>query len=115
MQQNTPNAMLQQQIQDCIQDCLNCHQVCQDEANKMRQQGQNTDHVNLLLDCAELCLTTAHFMQHNSPLAGYVNQACAQVCRHCEDVCAQVGMNDCANACHTCANSCEQIVKMTAI
>ena len=115
MQQNTQNAMLQQQIQDCIQDCLNCHQVCRDQAHAMRQQGQNTDHVNLLLDCAELCLTAAHFMQHNSPLAGYVTQVCAQVCTHCKETCNQAGMNDCANACDICANSCQQMTKMVAM
>ena len=110
MQQNTQNAMLQQQIQDC----LNCHQVCQSMANSM-QQDQNTTHRNLLLDCAELCLTAAHFMQHSSPLAGYVTQACTQVCTHCKEVCAQAGMNDCANACDICANSCQQMVKMVAL
>jgi hypothetical protein len=112
MQQNSQNPMLQQQMQDCIQDCLNCAQVCQDKANSM--QGQNTDQVNLLLDCAELCTTAAHFMQHSSPVYGYVCQACAQVCTHLEDVSAQAGMDDIANACKNCAYSCQQIVKMVA-
>jgi len=114
MQQNTQNAILQQQIQDCIQDCLNCHQVCQNMATSI-QQGQNATHRNLLLDCAELCQTTAHFLQHSSPLAGYVTQTCAQVCTHCKEVCNQAGMNDCANACDICANSCQQMSKMVAI
>ncbi len=115
MQQNTQNAMLQQQIQDCIRDCLNCHQVCQSTATSMQPQSQNITHQTLMLDCAELCQTTAHFMQHNSPVAGYVTQACIQVCTHCKEVCRQAGMDDCANACDICANSCQQMVKMVVM
>jgi hypothetical protein len=115
MTQNAGNSALEGQMQDCINDCLNCHTVCFDKASQVLQKGgQNADHVRTLQDCAEICLTAAHFMLRNSPLYGYICQACAQVCTHCADMCFQMGETDCANACRACANSCQQIVKMFA-
>ncbi|HZR44815.1 MAG TPA: four-helix bundle copper-binding protein [Ktedonobacteraceae bacterium] len=102
------------QMQDCIDDCLNSHNVCLDTAMSLLQQGGQADNVRILLDCSEICLTAAHFMMRNSPLHGYTCQACASVCTHCADLCSQIGQNDCANACNASANSCQQMVKMVA-
>ena len=115
MTQNPGNSALEGQMQDCINDCLNCHTVCFDMASQMLQKSeQSADYTRTLQDCAEICLTAAHFMLRNSPLHGYICQACAQVCTHCADMCFQRGDADCGNACRACANSCEQIVKMFA-
>ena len=113
--QNTGNSMEQVEMQQCIQDCLDCHRVCTDTANKYKRAGKeqtHTQHITMLLDCAEMCLTTAHFMQHDSPLHVYVCQACAQVCNHCAGECDLMGDADSANACHKCAWSCEQMAKI---
>src|SRR5436305_6365815 len=78
MQGNNEQPMVQVEIQQCIQDCLECHAVCKRTADACRKAGgeHGTDeHVYMMLDCAELCLTAVHFMQHNSPLYGYVCQA----------------------------------------
>ena len=115
MQQNTNQSMGQVEIEQCIQDCLNCHTVCIDTAQKCRQAGGDhgsKEHVQMMLDCAEMCLTAAHFMQHNSPLYGYVCQAAAQVSNHCANECEQMGDSDCANACRTASWSCDQMTKM---
>jgi hypothetical protein len=114
MTQNTGNQALEGQMQDCIQDCLNCHAVCTDMASQALQGGKNATYVRTLLDCAEICLTAAHFMLRDSELHGYVCEACARVCTHCADLCFQMGDNDCGEACRACANSCQQIVKMLA-
>ncbi|HLG65495.1 MAG TPA: four-helix bundle copper-binding protein [Ktedonosporobacter sp.] len=112
--QNTANPMLTDQMNDCIQDCLNCHTVCLDTAMRVMQKSGNADNVRTLLDCAEICLTSAHFMLRNSPLHTSTCQLCAMICQHCEEMCAQIGENDCANACNACANSCQQMAKMVA-
>lgn len=85
-------------------------------AEQYRQPGDQSknEHVYLLLDCADICLTSAHFMQHGSPLHGYVCQACFQVCNHCAGICEQLGETDCANACRNCADSCRYMANMVA-
>ena len=115
MQGNTEQPMVQVEIQQCIQDCLECHAVCKRTADACRKAGgeHGTDeHVNMLLDCAEICLTAVHFMQHNSPLYGYVCQATAQVTNHCAGECERMGDVDCANACRNASWSCEQLTKL---
>ncbi len=112
--QNTENPMLINQMNDCIQDCLNCHTVCLDTAMRTMQKSGNADNVRTLLDCAEICQTSAHFMLRNSPLHTSICQVCAMICQHCEEMCRQIGENDCANACRACANSCQQMSKMVA-
>lgn len=115
MQQNPGKSMGEVEIQQCIQDCLNCHAVCKQTAEACKQAGGEhgkSEHIYMLLDCAEMCLTAAHFMQHNSPLYGYICQAAAQVANHCAGECEQMGDNDCANACRNAAWSCEQLTKL---
>ena len=115
MQQSSETPMSQVEMQQCIQDCLNCHRVCLDTAEKYRQAAKEQSrqaYIYMLLDCADICLTAAHFMQHNSPLSGYTCDACAHVCAHCEGECQQAGDTDCANACQTCAQSCGQMTKL---
>ncbi len=113
--QDTGDSMIQVEMQECIQDCLDCHRVCMDTAESYRQAGNDQaqmQHITMLLDCAEMCLTTAHFMQHNSPLYGYICQACAQVSTHCAGECDLKGDTDTANACRKCAWSCGQMAKI---
>src|SRR5262249_16379343 len=114
MQQNpSEESVLEVQTENCIQDCLNTHTVCLDRAMSVLQKGNEfADGLRTMLDCSELCATTAHFMIRNSPLYGYVCQACADVCTHCAGVCDEIGENDCADACRASATSCQQLVKM---
>lgn len=105
--------MSQVEMQQCIQNCQECHRALIDTANNYKG-GEQTQHRTMLLDTAEMCLTTAHFMQHNSPLYGYMCQACAQVCNHCAGESERMGNTDTANACRNCAWSCEQMAKTVA-
>jgi hypothetical protein len=115
MSQNAGNQMGQVEFQQAIQDCSTCHDVCmQTAANDRHASGDHAkpEHIALLQDCAALCQTAAHFMQHNSPLYGYVTQACAQVATHCADESDQMGDTDAANACRNAAWACDQVTKM---
>ena len=115
MTQNPDNQLLNDQMADCIQNCLNSHTVCLDAASRrMEQGGQHAEHIRVMLDCSEICLTNAHLMIRNSPLYGYVCRACADVCSDCAERCYQVGEQDCGDACQASANSCQQLVKMIA-
>lgn len=113
MQQHRPNEQIE--IQQCIQNCLECHKTCMqmaEEDRRSRDDHATKEHIQMMLDCAEICLTTAHFLQHGSALAGYVVQACAQVTTICANECEQAGHTDCANACRNAAWSCTQLTKM---
>jgi hypothetical protein len=115
MQRNTGEPMGQVEMQQCIQDCLDCHAVCMKTADACRQAGGEhgtREHVYLLLDCAEICLTAAHFMQHDSPLCGYIWEATARVTDHTSNECARMGDDECANACRTASWSCDQMAKL---
>ncbi len=108
-------SLSQVEMQQCIQDCLNCHAVCMQTAEADKQKGgkhAKKEYIYLLLDCAEMCLTSAHFMQHDSPLFGYTCQAALQVATHCAGECDSMGDTDCANASRICASSCEQLIKL---
>ena len=111
---NQSNPVLANQIQDCTQDCLNSHVTCMDTAMSVMQQGGKPDMVRLLLDCAEICQTSAHFMIRDSEVQGYANQACAEISTRCAECCMQEGLTDCGNACRATANSTQQIIKMMA-
>ncbi len=81
--QNSDNPMVDMEMQQCIQNCLNCYAVCMNMVNG----GQ----------------------QAKSP---YTTKTCAQVCNHCAGECESRGDMDCANACRNCAWSCEQLAKL---
>ena len=63
----------------CIQNCQDCHRAClQTLAYCLRQGGRHAegDHLRLLMDCADICLTSAAFMIRGSDLHAHT---CAAV------------------------------------
>ena len=106
----TQEPMSQVELDQCIQDCIKCSDVClQSAANSSDQQ-----HAVYLRDCSELCLAAAHIMQHQNPLYGYVVNAVAEVTQRTGERCEQMGDTNCANACKNASWSLEQIAKMVA-
>lgn len=98
-------------MQDAIKACLDCHSMCLQMAAGfcLEQGGRHVEqkHLRLMLNCAELCQTSANFMLSNSPLHGRVCLICAEVCEACAKSCDQVGdMRECAEECRSCAKSC---------
>jgi len=58
-------------MNQCIQDCIRCHQVCIETINHCLQKGGKhaaAEHIRTLADCAEICQTSANFMLRNSEL-----------------------------------------------
>ena len=97
-------------MQRCIQECLNCHRICLETASYAATTG-NIEHILTLLDCAEICQTSANFMIRGSDLHIHTCEACAAICEACADVCEQMS-NDaqfsaCAASCRRCAQSCD--------
>ena len=104
-------AMTSQEREECITGCLACHAMClQTIEHCLEEGGAHTaqEHIRLLLDCAELCEASAHFMIRQSPFQGRICALCADACRACEEACRRIG--DAADL--RCAESCRQCAEM---
>ena len=99
------------EMQNCIESCKACHDVCLQTAmtDCLETGGTHVepDHFRLMLNCAELCQTSANFMLSNSSMHAVVCAACADVCNACAASCDRVGdMDACADTCRRCATDC---------
>lgn len=103
-------------MQQCIQNCLDCFRVCVETIEYcVKQGGHHTepDHLRIMADCKDICLTSANFMMRQSDLHKKTCGVCAEVCQRCGDDCAKMGddatMKRCADTCHRCAESCRKM------
>jgi hypothetical protein len=101
-------------MQNAIKACLDCHSMCVQTAMNfcLEQGGRHVEqgHFRLMLNCAELCQTSANFMLSGSPLHGRVCGVCAEACEACAKSCEQVGeMRECVEECRRCAKSCRSM------
>jgi hypothetical protein len=119
MMGNQMGQQMSQDMQRCIQECLNCHSIClQTAAYCLQMGGKHADprHMTLLLDCAEICQTSANFMLRGSDLHGRTCGVCAEVCERCAQSCDHMGddamMKACADQCRRCAESCRHMAAM---
>lgn len=102
-------------MDDCIATCLSCHRTCIETASTVIGDKIPTPVVAVLLDCAELCLATAHSMSRRSPLHKDLCGLCARVCESCATTCQDEGgdkLVQCARACRECASSCRNMASM---
>lgn len=105
------------EMQECINACLQCHSVCLLTAQHCLELGgkhADPSHITLLLDCAEICRTSANFMLRGSALRDRTCAVCAEVCRACAESCERMGSGDrqmrqCAESCRRCEQSCERM------
>lgn len=104
------------EMDECIEACLQCHVVCTMTAQYCLAQGgvyAEVDRVGLLLDCAEICQTSANFMVRGSPYHTVICGACAELCRACAESCRAIesdeNMVHCAEVCDACAEACEEM------
>lgn len=99
------------QMQECIQSCLECYQMCQQTAAQhcLEAGGAHVEaeHMRLMMACAEMCRTAAHIVMTGVAQHAVVCAACAELCAACADSCDSVGdMDECVQACRDCAQSC---------
>jgi len=107
------------EMQECIEECLNCHAVCTMTMQHCIASGGEHTEVNLigiLLDCAEICQTSANFMLRGSPYHVVTCAACAELCRACEEACRAVTPDEqlahCGDVCASCAEACDRMAQM---
>lgn len=103
----------------CIAECEKARRACVETARHCLEKGgphANAAHVRLLLDCAEICQTTANFMLRGSAVHATVCGTCAEICERCAESCEAFPedstMATCAQTCRTCAKSCRAMSTM---
>lgn len=101
-------------MHNCINECLHCYRTCKETAmNHCLEAGGmhvEPEHFRLMMNCAEICRTSAEFMMSASALHAHVCATCATVSDACTDSCEQLGdMDACVQACRSCAQSCHQM------
>ena len=105
------------EMQQCIENCQGCHTICLqtiDHCLAMGGKHAESAHIQLLMDCAQICQTSADYMLRKSPFHGRTCAVCAEVCERCAKDCERLGgddaqMKSCADACHRCAETCRQM------
>jgi hypothetical protein len=110
---------LPQHMQECLELCQDCHKACMETLVYCLQQGgkhSEANHIRLMIDCSEICQTSANFLQRGSNLHRYTCGACAEVCQRCADDCARMSQDNrmaaCAEMCRRCAESCRKMSQM---
>jgi hypothetical protein len=105
-----------QEMERCIAQCQECHEVCLRTVSHCLEKGgrhAEAAHIRILLDCVEICETSANFMIRDSELHMETCRACSEVCRRCATDCQRLGndpkMQECADVCLRCAESCAQM------
>lgn len=103
----------------CIQACLDCHRICEEMAlgHCLEMGGRHVErvHYTLMLNCADICRTAAHFMMADSALHSRVCAVCAEVCTACALSCEPLAdMADCVAACRNCAQQCDAMSSVAA-
>jgi hypothetical protein len=120
-QTQTQHHHTEQELRTCIANCLNCHSVCLATITHCLEMGgqyAEASHIRILLDCAEICQTSANFMLRGSELHSRTCGVCAEICERCARDCDRLSddahMRACAEACRRCADSCKHMAAMSA-
>lgn len=111
-----PNVLrnLSREVQECIENCTRCHQICEQTISHcLRLGGTHADvnHIRILRDCAQACTSAADFMLRDSDLHPKACSLCADTCLACAEDCEHLAPEDqmmhlCAEVCRDCAESC---------
>jgi hypothetical protein len=108
------------EMRKCIENCSNCHNICLETVQHCLIMGgkhAEASHIRLLLDCAQICATSADFMLRGSEFHARTCGVCAEVCERCAEDCERLAGDDelmlrCAGMCRQCAESCRAMAEM---
>ncbi len=95
---------------------LECFESCNSTVAHCLERGgahAALEHIAVLLDCADACMSMVASMRRHSPLHPTVAQFCADACRRCADECDRFPddevMRSCGAICRRCADECDQM------
>ena len=107
-------------MRSCIDECQSCHEVCVETLTHCLSMGgehAEAEHIRSLIDCAQICSTSADFMLRGSGAHADVCDVCADVCEECAQSCEELDgeeMKRCADQCRRCGESCREMAKMSS-
>jgi hypothetical protein len=103
-------------MQECIKNCLDCHAVCLETISHcLAKGGDHTapEHIRILQDCAQICITNADFMLRRSPLHQMTCRICSGICEMSAEDCTRLADDEamvlCIEMCRRCAASCAEM------
>ena len=102
------------EMRKCIENCVACHSGCVETTRHCLTRGgahATPEHIMWLMDCAEICETSADFLLRGSERHPETCRICADICKRCADNCRRLADGDdvmlrCADLCTACAASC---------
>jgi hypothetical protein len=105
------------EMRECITACQQCASICLATVPHCLTRGgahAAADHIRTLLDCADICTTSAAFMSRGSSLHVRTCELCADICDECAESCdgiaaADDAMQACLAACKRCAQTCRDM------
>jgi hypothetical protein len=105
------------EMERCIQYCMDCVNMCEQTLTHCLTMGgkhASAAHMSTMMDCAEVCGTTAKLMLRSSQFHQRMCEICAEICDACARDCERLAdgdetMLECADVCRTCAESCRQM------
>lgn len=117
MHELTLDQHVSEEMQTCIQNCLDCHSTCLATVpHCLRLGGQHASasHITTMFQCAEICQTSANLMLMNATIHKRVCGICAQACDICAEDCERIANGDeqmlaCAEVCRRCSMTCNQM------
>ena len=102
------------QLQSCIQACLRCASTCDYCASsclKERDVAMMAKCIQLDMECAAICYTSAKLMSLGSAKAKEICRICADICQACSDECGKhqhEHCQECAKTCKECSDECKR-------
>ena len=103
-------------MNECIQACGDCANECKEVLFQhcLNMGGAHIEqsHVNLMVDCIQICRMSADFMLRGSDMHMLSCALCAEMCDACATSCEDIGdeeMQECADLCRKCADSCREM------
>ena len=105
------------EMRACIDNCNSCHAICVEMISHCLSIGgdhADPQHIKLLQDCAQICMTSADFMLRTSEFHPQTCAVCADICIACAESCESLAeggdlMQVCADMCRRCAESCRSM------
>lgn len=100
--------------QSCMESCTQCHQTLMHTAMQycLPHGGKHLapELFRLMINCAELCQTTANFQLSDSQFCRQLSLLNAEACEECASRCEQLSdLDDCVQACRQCAECCRRM------
>lgn len=105
--------------QSCMDVCTQCHQTLMHAAMQysLISGGVHLEprHFRLMINCAEICQTTANFHLSDSEFCRNLALMTAEICELCASSCKKIGdLEECVQACLQCAQGCREMNRMNA-